>query len=157
MPRNMARTWHFGVNLRMPDLSQPEEVRDIFKEILLSAHDQIPIRGLEQSSFSYCIPEDGIAQISGYLHVNKEGKLTEDAVRKEVRDTFQGILISANNRLPLCGVDQSSFSYDVPDDGIATIDGYLHVNSRLVQHSSWISDVLDKAVTIGKKCATPGL
>jgi hypothetical protein len=48
MPRNMARTWHFGVNLRMPDLSQPEEVRDIFKEILLSAHDQIPIRGLEQ-------------------------------------------------------------------------------------------------------------
>ena len=66
----------------MPDLSQPEEVRDIFKEILLSAHDQIPIRGLEQSSFSYCIPEDGIAQILGYLHVNKEGKLTEDAVRK---------------------------------------------------------------------------
>ena len=52
-----------------------------FKEILLSADDQIPIRGLEQSSFSYCIPEDGIAQILGYLHVNKEGKLTEDAVR----------------------------------------------------------------------------
>jgi hypothetical protein len=77
----MARTWHFGVNLRMPDLSQPEEVRDIFKEILLFADDQIPIRGLEQSSFSYGIPEDGIAQISGFLHVNKEGKLTEDAVR----------------------------------------------------------------------------
>jgi hypothetical protein len=128
-----------------------------FKEILLSADDQIPILGLEQSSFFYCIAEDGIAQISGYLHVNKEGKLTEDAVRKEVRDTFKGILISANNRLPLCGVDQSSFSYDVPDDGIATIDGYLHVNSRLVQHASWISDVLDKAVTIGKKCTTPGL
>jgi hypothetical protein len=65
--------------------------------------------------------------------------------QEEVRDTFKGILISANNRLSLCGVDQSSFSYDVPDDGIATIDGYLHVNSRLVQHASWISDVLDKA------------
>ena len=56
-----------------------------FKEILLSADDQIPILGLEQSSFFYCIAEDGIAQISGYLHVNKEGELTEDAVRKKQR------------------------------------------------------------------------
>jgi hypothetical protein len=63
MPLNIARTWHFGVNLRMSDLSQPEEVRDIFKEILISADDQIPIRGL-QSSFSYGIPEDGFTQIS---------------------------------------------------------------------------------------------
>jgi hypothetical protein len=72
----------FGFNLRMPDLSQPEEVRDLFREILISADDQTPIRGLERSSFSYGISEDGIAQISGFLHViNKEGKLTEDAVR----------------------------------------------------------------------------
>jgi hypothetical protein len=48
----------------MSDLSQPEEVRDIFKEFLISADDQILIRGLEQSSFSYGIPEDGITQIS---------------------------------------------------------------------------------------------
>jgi hypothetical protein len=26
------------------------------------------------------------------------------------------------------GLEQSSFSYDVPDDGIAKIEGYLHVN-----------------------------
>ena len=86
MPRDMARTWHFHVTLRMPRLSQQEEVRD----------------------------------------------------------TFKGILISANNRLSLCGVDQSSFSYDVPDDGIATIDGYLHVNSRSLLAntavSKWIFD-----------------
>jgi hypothetical protein len=43
--------------------------------------------------------------------------------QEEVRDTFKGILISANDRLPLCGVEQSLFSYDVPDYGIAKIEG----------------------------------
>ena len=77
----MARTWHFHVNLRIAELSLQEEVRDIFKEILNTANDRLPICGLKQSSFSYDLPQDGIAQISGYLHVNKKAKLTEAAVR----------------------------------------------------------------------------
>jgi hypothetical protein len=77
----MARTWHFHVNLRIAELSLQEEVRDIFKEILNTANDRLQICGLKQSSFSYDLSQDGIAQISGYLHVNKTGKLTEAAVR----------------------------------------------------------------------------
>ena len=77
----MARTWHFHVNLRIAELSLQEEVRNIFKEILNTANDRLPICGLKQSSFSYDLPQDGIAQISGYLHVNKKAKLTEAAVR----------------------------------------------------------------------------
>jgi hypothetical protein len=65
-----ARTWHFRVRLRMPALSQQEEVRDTFKEILVSADDRLPICGLEQSSFSYDLPDNGIAEMFGYLHVN---------------------------------------------------------------------------------------
>jgi hypothetical protein len=65
----------------MSKLLQPEGVRNVFKEILISADHHIPVCGLERSSFSYGIPIDGIAQISGYLHVNKEGKLTKNAVR----------------------------------------------------------------------------
>jgi hypothetical protein len=53
---------------------------------LISANERLPICGPQQSSFSYDIPQDGIAaiaiaQISGSLHVNKKGKLTEAAVR----------------------------------------------------------------------------
>jgi hypothetical protein len=46
-----------------------------------AANDKFQIYGLEQSSFSYDLPEDGIAKISGYLHVNKTGKLAEAVVR----------------------------------------------------------------------------
>ena len=77
----MARTWHFHVNLRIAELSLQEEVRDIFKEILNTANDRLQICGLKQSSFSYDPLQDGVAQISGYLHVNKIAKLTEAAVR----------------------------------------------------------------------------
>jgi hypothetical protein len=75
MTENKARTWHFRVNLRMAELSLQEEVRDIFKKILISANVRLPIHGLEQSSFSYDIPQNGIAEISEYLHVNPKGKL----------------------------------------------------------------------------------
>ncbi len=77
----MARTWHFHVDLRIAELSLQEVVRDIFKEILDTANDRLQICGLKESSFSNDLPQDGIAQISGYLHVNKKGKLTEAAVR----------------------------------------------------------------------------
>ena len=70
----------------MAELSLQEEVRDIFKEILISANVRLPIRGLEQSSFSYDIPQNGIAEISGYMHVNPKGKLAEAAVRPWIFD-----------------------------------------------------------------------
>ena len=82
----MTRTWHFHVNVRMPELSQQEEVGDVFKEILNAANDRLPICGLQQSSFSYHLPEDGIAKIYGYLHVNKRSQLTEAAVRTWIFD-----------------------------------------------------------------------
>ena len=81
-----ARTWHFHVRLRMPALSQQEEVRDTFKEILVSADDRLPICGLEQSSFSYDLPDNGIAEIFGYLHVNKRSLLYDTSVRTWIFD-----------------------------------------------------------------------
>ncbi len=60
----MARTWHFHVTLQMP-LLQQEEVRDTFKGILISANDRLPLCGVEQSLFSYDVPDYGIAKIEG--------------------------------------------------------------------------------------------
>jgi len=70
----------------MPGLSQQEEVRDTFKEILVSADDRLPICGLEQSSFSYDLPDNGIAEIFGYLHVNKRSLLYDTSVRTWIFD-----------------------------------------------------------------------
>ena len=86
MPRDMARTWHFHVTLRMPRLSQQEEVRDTFKGILISANNRLPLCGVEQSSFSYDVPDDGIATIDGYLHVNSRSLLANTAVSKWIFD-----------------------------------------------------------------------
>ena len=87
MSRQMtARTWHFHVALWMPALSQQEEIRAIFKEILVSANVRLPISGLEQSSFSYDVPDNGIAKIDGYLHVNKTSLLADTAVRPWIFD-----------------------------------------------------------------------
>jgi hypothetical protein len=81
-----AQTWHFHVALRMPELSQQEEVRAIFKEILVYANVRLPISGLEQPSLSYEVPDNGIAKIDGYLHVNKTSLLADIAVRPWIFD-----------------------------------------------------------------------
>ena len=60
------------MNLHIAVLTLHEETSDLFKQILDAANDKFQIYGLEQSSFSYDLPEDGIAKISGYLHVNKK-------------------------------------------------------------------------------------
>jgi hypothetical protein len=46
----------------MPKLSQQEEVKAIFKEILVSANVRLPICGLEQFSFFYDVQDDGIGR-----------------------------------------------------------------------------------------------
>jgi hypothetical protein len=72
MPRKMARTWHFDVNLQVSELSQQKEITDIFQEVFISANERLPICGLQQYSFFYVFPQDVIAQIFGYLHVKKK-------------------------------------------------------------------------------------
>ena len=70
----------------MPELLQRDEVGDTFKEILNAANDRLPICGLQQSSFSYDLPDNGIAEIFGYLHVNKRSLLAYTAVRTWIFD-----------------------------------------------------------------------
>jgi hypothetical protein len=43
----------------MPDQSQKEVARDIFKESLISVDDRLPIYGLQQSSFFCDLPKKG--------------------------------------------------------------------------------------------------
>jgi hypothetical protein len=38
--------------------------------------------------------------------------------------------IAAYDRLPICGLEQTLFSYDIPEAGIMNIYWYLHVNKR---------------------------
>ena len=68
-PENRPQIWRFDLNLRVPLLSDREDVRILFRSILDEAMERIAIKGLDQSSFSYDVPEEGgIARISGYLH-----------------------------------------------------------------------------------------
>ena len=82
----MTRTWRFDFNLQMAVFSLHEEVSDLFKQILDTANDRIHFRGLKKLSFFYDLPEDGIAKISGYLHVDKKSQLPESAVRTWIVD-----------------------------------------------------------------------
>ena len=56
------------MTLRVPPLSGQDDVLHIFRSILNKAHDNIAISGLDQSSFSYDVPDGGLAPVSGYLH-----------------------------------------------------------------------------------------
>ena len=72
MAQLMARTWRFNLTLRIGALSDSYEVCNTFKEILDAALARLEMRGLEYSSFSYNVLEEGLAQISGYVDVNKK-------------------------------------------------------------------------------------
>jgi hypothetical protein len=74
----------FDVNVG--PLSNQEEVCDLFRGILNESNARTEIRGLEQSSFSYDLPEDGLARISGYLHTNNSAALRDAAVRTWIFD-----------------------------------------------------------------------
>ena len=52
-----------------------EDVCELFKEMLRTADSRIPIGGQENCSFSYNVPDEGLAKISGYVHVNKASRL----------------------------------------------------------------------------------
>ncbi len=62
-------TWRFDMVIELPALSDREEVRVVTKSILDEAQSKTAILHLDQSSFSYDVPEEGrLARISGYLH-----------------------------------------------------------------------------------------
>ena len=81
MTRTMIQSDRFDVSIQIGILSGQEDICDLFKDILNAAGGRLEISGLEQSAFSYDIPQDGFGEISGYLHVNKTATLTEAAVR----------------------------------------------------------------------------
>ena len=81
-----SRTWRFDVNVQVGPLSNQEAVCDLFRGILNESNARTEIRGLEQSSFSYDLPEDGLARISGYLHTNNSAALRDAAVRTWIFD-----------------------------------------------------------------------
>ena len=85
-PGVKARTWRFDVNVQVGPLSNQDEICDLFRGILNESKARTEISGLEQSSFSYDLPEDGLARISGYLHTNKHTELRDSAVRTWIFD-----------------------------------------------------------------------
>ena len=70
----------------MGPLSSHEDVNESFKEILNAADARIKLNGLENCSFSYDVPDEGLAKISGYVHVNKASRLYGSAVRTWILD-----------------------------------------------------------------------
>ncbi len=56
--------------------------------------------------------------------------------RDEVRVVMQSILDEAHSKIAILGLDQLSFSYDVPevwaeDMGLANVTGYLHAKAAI--------------------------
>ena len=83
-----TRTWRFDINVQVGALTTQDEVCQLFKDILnnAKARKELNFRGLEQSAFSYDLPQDGLARISGYLHTKPQFILTEPAVRNWIFD-----------------------------------------------------------------------
>ena len=86
MLRARTQTWRFDIEVQVGAMSNQDDVCDLFKEILNDAKARLELSGLEQSSFSYDLPENGLAKISGYLHTNHRFLLTDAAVRGWIFD-----------------------------------------------------------------------
>ena len=85
--RIMTRTYRFDAVLSIGAYSSQDDVCTLFNSILKAAQDgDGTLGGLEQCSFSYGMPEDGLAKISGYVHVNKTNTITEAAARGWICD-----------------------------------------------------------------------
>ena len=80
--RNRSQTYRFDVSVRMGPfkLSSHKDVCESFRELLNAADARIKLNGLENCFFSYDVPYEGLAKISGYLHVNKASRLYGSAV-----------------------------------------------------------------------------
>ena len=68
--QDMSRSYRLDVSVHLDPLSSQDDVCQLFKDILRAADARIKISGLENCAFSYNLPDDGVAKISGYMHVN---------------------------------------------------------------------------------------
>ena len=73
--RNRSHTYRFDVLVSMGPLSSHEDVCESFKENLNAADARINLNGLENCSFFYDVPDEGLEKISGCVHVNKASRL----------------------------------------------------------------------------------
>ena len=60
----MPMTWRFDLYVQMPSFSSMEDVRANFIDILDTANTNMPINELDQSSFSYDMPQDDAYQFN---------------------------------------------------------------------------------------------
>ena len=80
-PVSRARTWRFDLRLLMDALSGSDDVCISFKVLLNDAQERLALPGLEQVSFFYDVPDEGlgVAQVSGYVHFNKNIRSVREA------------------------------------------------------------------------------
>ena len=76
MSQLMARTWRFSMPLSVGALLDQYEVCSTVKGILNAAHARLEVLGLELSLFLYDVPENGLVQISGHVHVKNKCNIT---------------------------------------------------------------------------------
>jgi hypothetical protein len=72
MERIRAKTWRFDVVLAIGPVLAREDVSILFRSILDESLEKIAIHGLDQSSFFCDLPENGVVNISGYLHASSD-------------------------------------------------------------------------------------
>jgi hypothetical protein len=87
-PRARAQTWRFIINVQAGPMSNHNKVCCLFRGILNESKARIEINGLVQSSFSYDLPEDGLARISGYLRTNKYSDYTISVYNRQLHSLF---------------------------------------------------------------------
>ena len=76
------------MHVQVGAMTNQDDVCELFKEILNNAKARIKFNfsGLEQCSFSYDLPEDGLARISGYLHTKPQYVPRASAVQQWISD-----------------------------------------------------------------------
>ena len=72
MDRIRAKAWRFDFVLEIGPFLAREDIGILVRSILDEAHDKIAICGLEQSFFFCDLPENGVVNISGFLHTSSD-------------------------------------------------------------------------------------
>ena len=73
----------------------------------------------------------------------------------DIRDLFKGILNESMARTEISGLKESSFSHDLPEDGLTRISGYLHTNKRILLADSAVRVWIFNYQIIGEIVWTP--
>ena len=136
-PVTRARPWRFDLTLRMDALSGSDDVCISFKELLNNAQERIALPGLEQVSFFYDVPDEGLgAQISGYVHVNKNfNRIRESALRTWLYDAR--IIGEIEWRAVLPGKNRSWRQHTLVTSLFAACEG------GSLRREDWVGESLD--------------